>query len=134
MTPADAQSFLEQNFARWVLDLDLTVTGITATRTTTVMPVTDHLARVGGIVSGQALAAMADTTMVLATAGHFGEFKPVATTTLDTQFLRPGTGEAIECKAEIVRAGKALIFARATMTALPAGKPVASATATFYVP
>ncbi|MGC9368301.1 MAG: PaaI family thioesterase [Paracoccaceae bacterium] len=134
MTPADAQSFLNENFARWVLDLDLTVEEIAATHVLTSMPLTEKLARVGGIVSGQALAAMADTTMVLATAGHFGEFRPVATTNLDTQFLRPGTGDSITCRAEIVRAGKALVFTRAEMVAQPSGKAVASATATFYVP
>jgi len=134
MTPADAQSFLSENFAQWVLDLDLTVEEITATHVLTSMPLTERLARVGGIVSGQALAAMADTSMVLATAGHFGKFRPVATTNLDTQFLRPGTGDAITCRAEIVRAGKALVFTRAEMVAQPSGKGVATATATFYVP
>jgi acyl-coenzyme A thioesterase PaaI-like protein len=72
--------------------------------------------------------------MVFATFGHLQEPRPVATTTLDTQFLRPGTGDAIRCDAEIVRAGKALIFTRATMTALPSDKVVATATATFFVP
>ena len=134
MTPADAQSFLAENFAQWVLDLDLTVEEITATHVLTSMPLTERLARVGGIVSGQALAAMADSSMVLATAGHFGEFRPVATTNLDTQFLRPGTGDSITCRAEIVRAGKALVFARAEMAARPSGKAVATATATFYLP
>jgi uncharacterized protein (TIGR00369 family) len=98
------------------------------------MPITDDLARLGGIISGQALAALADTAMVFACFGQMGAFKPVATTNLDTQFLRPGTGDLIRCDAEIVRAGKALISTRATMVALPSDKAVATATATFFVP
>jgi len=96
--------------------------------------VTEELARIGGIVSGQALAAMADTAMVFAAIGHFQAPAPIATTNLDVQFLRPGHGDRTRCDAEIVRAGKALIFARATMVALPADKAVATATATFYKP
>jgi len=134
LTPATAQTFLEENFADWVRALDLTITDIGPDGATLRMPITQQLARVGGILSGQALAAMADTSMVFACAGHMGAFKPVATTNLDTVFLRPGTGDTVRCEAEIVRAGKALIFARATMIAEPSEKPVATATATFFVP
>ena len=72
--------------------------------------------------------------MVFAAMGQLGAPAPVGTTTLDTVFLRPGTGDLIRCDAEILRAGKALIFARATLTALPSDKPVATATATFFLP
>lgn len=134
MTPQDAQTLLTENFAPWVLALDLTVTEINPEHALIRMPLTDQLARLGGIVSGQALAALADTSMVLAALAHLGEFRPLATTNLDTQFLRPGVGTAILCRAEVVRAGKALVFARATMTAETSGKDVATATATFYAP
>lgn len=134
LTPQVAQQFLAENFAPWVQALNLTISEIGSDQTVLTMPVSDHLARVGGILSGQALAAMADTAMVFACAGHMGAFRPVATTTLDTQFLRPGTGDTIRCEAEVVRAGKALMFTRATMIAEPSGKPVATATATFFVP
>jgi uncharacterized protein (TIGR00369 family) len=134
LTTADAQQFLAEAFAPWVQALDLTVEDISPRGASLSMPITDDLARMGGIISGQALAAMADTSMVIACMGHFGALKPVATTNLDTQFLRPGTGERIRCDAQIVRAGKALIFTQATMVALPSDKPVATATATFFCP
>ncbi|MGR3714217.1 MAG: PaaI family thioesterase [Shimia sp.] len=134
LTIADANAFLPQAFAPWVRALDLTITDISSDGATLTMPITDDLARLGGIISGQALAALADTAMVFACFGQMGAFKPVATTNLDTQFLRPGTGDLIRCDAEIVRAGKALIFTRATMVALPSDKAVATATATFFVP
>ena len=134
LTPQLAQRFLAANFAPWVQALDLTITAIGPDGATLSMPITPDLERVGGILSGQALAAMADTAMVFACAGHLGEFRPVATTNLDTQFLRPGSGDAVTCDARIVRAGKALIFTQATMVAAPSGKPVATATATFFLP
>jgi acyl-coenzyme A thioesterase PaaI-like protein len=134
MTPADAHALLADHFAPWVLDLNLAVTEITTTHTTTHMPLTPRLARVGGIVCGQALAAQADTTMILALAGYVGDFVPAGTVTLDTQFLRPGTGSAILCRATIIRAGKSLAFARADLSAEESGKPVATATATLALP
>ncbi len=134
MTPQSAQIILDENFADWVRALDLTVRSIDADHALIRMPLADHLARVGGIVSGQALAALADTTMVLSAVAHTGEFKPFATTDLHTQFLRPGVGAAILCRAEVVRAGRALVFARCDMTEEDSGKIVATATATFFAP
>ena len=134
MTPELAQTILAENFAEWVQALDLTVVAIDPEHALIRMPLGAHLARVGGIVSGQALAALADTAMVFAAIAQAKEFRPFATTDLHTQFLRPGVGTAILCRAEVVRAGKALVFARAEMTEEESGKIVATATATFYAP
>lgn len=132
MTPDLAQSLLHDHFAQWVQDLDLTITEIDREHALIRMPLGDHLARIGGIVSGQALAALADTTMVFAVIGHAQAFKPFATTDLHTQFLRPGVGTAILCHAQVIRAGRSLIFARAEMSEEDSGKMVATATATFF--
>ena len=134
MTPQDAQAFLDENFAPWVRALDLTFTEISEGKATATMPITPDLTRMGDILSGQALAAMADTLMVFACFAHYGGPKPVATTNLDTQFLRPGVGTHVKCEAEVVRAGKALIFTRASMIAMPSEKQIATATATFFLP
>ncbi len=134
MTTETAQKFLSDNFADWVQALDLTVIEFEPSHVLIRMPLSSHLARVGGIVSGQALAALADTTMVFAAIAHSGEFKPFATTDLHTQFLRPGVGTAILCHAKVIRAGRALVFARADMTEEDSGKMVSTATATFFAP
>ena len=133
LSPDELNRFLAENFAEWVRDLALEVTEVTESHTISRMPNSDRLARVGGIISGQALMTMADTTMVLATAGFFGSFRPVATTNFSCQFLRPGMGDWIVCRADIVRAGKSMAFVEAEMVAEPSGKPVARAQATFYV-
>ena len=134
MTPDAAQNILKAHFAEWVQALDLTVLETQTDHVLIRMPLSDHLKRMGGIVSGQALAALADTTMVLSAVAHSGEFKPYATTDLHTQFMRPGVGTAILCRAQVVRAGRSLVFARADMTEEYSGKIVATATATFFAP
>ena len=126
-----AQQFLTDNFAPWIMALQPEVTAIDTTGATLRIPITEDIMRVGGIVSGQTLATLADTAMVIGCGGAAGEMIPVGTVTLDTQFLRPASGEAIEAKAEITRLGRGMAFARCTLTALPSGKPVALATATF---
>ena len=132
LTPETAQQILGAHFAPWVQALDLSVLEIGAGHALFRMPLGDHLMRVGGMVSGQALAALADTAMVLAALADAGTFRAFATTDLHTQFLRPGTGSAILCRASVVRAGKALVFTRAEMSEADSGKLVATATASFY--
>jgi uncharacterized protein (TIGR00369 family) len=132
VTPEIAQKILADFFADWVQALNLSILSIDTEHVLIRMPLGDHLARVGGIVSGQALAALADTAMVFAAIGHAGQPRQFATTDLHTQFLRPGVGTAVLCRATVVRAGKALTFARAEMTQEDDGKIIATATATFY--
>ncbi len=131
MTPTDAQSLLEENFAPWVKALKPRITEIGADRTLLEIPIEPDLLRVGGIVSGQALAALADTAMVFACIGALDRLEPVGTVTLDTQFLRPASGDSIRAEAEVVRLGRAMIFTRCTLFAEPDGRPVAQATACF---
>ena len=130
----EANGWLAENVAEWVLALEPRVDSMGCTGVVLSIPVTPAIARVGGIVSGQALATLADTAMVIACARHFRGFRPVATINLDLQFLRPATGERISCAATLVRPGKSLIFARAVLAEEPSGKDVATATATFAVP
>jgi acyl-coenzyme A thioesterase PaaI-like protein len=86
MDRAGAQAFLEENFAPWILSLRPQVIGFEESGASLRIPITDQVTRLGGIVSGQTLATMADTAMV---------------------------------------------FARCALTALPDGREVALATATF---
>lgn len=134
LTPADAQKIFDENFAPWVraLGLEFTETDESG-RCTGEMAITDELTRMGDVLSGQALAAMADTVMVFACASLFGEMRPVATTNLEVQFLRPGLGARIVCDARITKPGRNLLFCRAVMRAEPSGKDIATATATFHL-
>ena len=134
MTPTSAQAILDEHFAPWVLALAPVVTEIDAEHAVLEIPITDQITRMGDIVSGQTMATLADTAMVLACIGNIGEMAPVATVTLDTQFLRPGSGDTLRATAEVTRQGRAMIFARCVLTTWPSGKDVAHATATFARP
>ncbi len=131
MDKTGAQAFLEANFAPWILSLEPQVTEFDRSGACLRIPITDQIIRLGGIVSGQTLATMADTAMVFACFAAAGEMVPVSTVTLDTQFLRPARGEAIEARAEVTRMGRSMVFTRCSLTALPDGREVALATATF---
>lgn len=134
MNTAEANTILAENFADWVRALEPRVTEIGPDRAVLEIPVTPAIARVGGIVSGQALATLADTAMVFACIGHAGRLELVSTVTLDTQFLRAAKGDSIRATAEVTKSGRGMIFARASLTALPDGREVALATATFARP
>lgn len=131
VSTAQAQRFLEAHFAPWVMALEPVITHINTTGATLRIPITNAIQRTGGIVSGQTLASLADTAMVIGCSGAVGELIPVGTVTLDTQFLRPARGDTLDAQAEVVRVGRSMIFARCTLTTQPDGKTVATATATF---
>ena len=95
MDTAVAQAFLDQNFAPWVLALQPRVTKLSETGAVLEIPITVEIARAGNIVSGQTLATLADTAMVIACGAVADEMLAVGTVTLDTQFLRPASGERI---------------------------------------
>lgn len=134
MNPASAQAILDENFAPWVLSLGPQITAISPEECIMEIPITDQITRMGNIVSGQTMATLADTAMVLASMGNLGGPEAISTVTLDTQFLRPGVGETLRATARVTRAGRAMIFATCTLTTLPSGKEVALATATFARP
>ena len=134
MDVTTANQILADNFADWVRALEPRVTEIGPERAILDIPVTPAIARVGGIVSGQALTTLADTAMVFASIGQAGALELVTTVTLDTQFLRPARGDTIRAVAEVTKSGRSMIFTRCTLSALPAGKDVALATATFARP
>ena len=129
-----AQKFLNDNFAQWILDLHPTLTHCAYGSAVIDIPITAHIQRVGDIVCGQAMGALADTTMVFACFSHLDRLEPVSTTTLDTQFLRPASGDTLSCHAKVERAGKAVFFLSAELITRPNDKLVARASATFYLP
>ena len=94
----------------------------------------DETIRQGGIISGQAMMAAADTAMALAAIASTGEFRPAATVDMTTSFIRPAGRGELDVAAHIVKSGRRMIFARCEITAVDTGKLVATATATFALP
>jgi uncharacterized protein (TIGR00369 family) len=127
-------AILADAFAPWVQDLNMTIEGVEEDAITTRMPASARLSRIGGIVSGQAMTAMADTTMVLALAVHFGGFRPVATVDIAMSFMRGIKSSDVLCEARVRRAGRSLAFVHAELRAADESDISAVANGTFAVP
>jgi len=134
LAKTDLAAILADMFAPWVQDLGLTIESVEKEAVTTRMPASARLSRVGGIVSGQAMTAMADTTMVLALAAAFGGFRPVATVDLSMSFMRAVKSRDVVCEARVRRAGRSLAFVCAELRASDEQDIAAVANGTFAVP
>jgi uncharacterized protein (TIGR00369 family) len=127
-------AILADAFAPWVQDLNLSVEEIGNEGITMRLPADARLSRIGGIVSGQAMTAMADTAMVLALAAHFGGFRPVATVDIAMSFMRAIKSSDVLCEARVRRAGRSLAFVHAELRAANDTQIAAVANGTFAIP
>ena len=134
LTKTNLAAILTDAFAPWVRDLNLSVEAIGNGGVTMRLPEDARLSRIGGIVSGQAMTAMADTTMVLALAAHFGGFRPVATVDIAMSFIRAIKSSDVLCEARVRRAGRSLAFVHAELRAVDDTEIAAVANGTFAVP
>ena len=131
LTLDGARALLQSNFAPWINDMGLGFEEIGTGFVRMRMPFSDHLARSGGVVSGQALMAMADTAMVIAVVSGLDGFQNLATVSQNTSFLRAIAGADVICDARVIKSGRRLVFGEATMSADGSDQPSAHATMTY---
>ncbi len=134
ITVEQANGILREMFAPWVLDLGLAVEGTGPGEARLRMPLQERVARVGGIVSGQAIAALGDTAMVIALSSAFGGFRPIATVNLTTSFLKAVRGQDVVAEARTLRLGRSLAFAEVAVRAAGAEELAATASGSFALP
>ncbi|WP_328676607.1 PaaI family thioesterase [Streptomyces sp. NBC_00322] len=127
----DAEKILADNFARWVLDLGLTVVGTGERHAVLRLPWSGRLAREGGGMSGQALMAAADTATVIAVASARGAYVPMTTVQQSTSFQRAVLDADVLVDARITKLGKRMAFADITMTAEGSPDVVARASTVY---
>lgn len=126
---------LRDNFAEWVRALNLTVRDTTASSATLVMPFDARLERTGGIISGQALMALADTAMVIAFCTAAGEFRAMGTIDNHTTFMRPAANTGVVAVATVLRTGRTMGFAEARLWSdSPDPALIANAVGSYAVP
>jgi uncharacterized protein (TIGR00369 family) len=125
------QAALGEYFAPWVQDLRLEVLARDADKVTVRLPNTAQLARVGGMVCGQAMMAAADTCMVLALMNHLDAFRPCTTVQLNTSFLKPLSGQDGLIEARVLRSGKSLAFGEIDIRGATDGKSVCRSSTTY---
>jgi uncharacterized protein (TIGR00369 family) len=125
------QAALHEYFAPWVQALALRVHSHEAGQVTLLLPVTEQLARSGGMLCGQAMMAAADSAMVLALMTHWGEFRPCTTVQLSSSFLKPLSGQDARVRAQVLRVGKSLAFGEIDICGAQDNKSVYRASTTY---
>jgi len=89
------------------------------------------LDRHGGIVCGQALMALADTSMVIAILAANRGYRPMTTVDQTTHFMRAITASDVLAEARVVRTGRTMSFGRVTLSSAADNKPVAMVSSAF---
>ncbi len=131
ITTETLEAALRDWFAPWVQELGLRVERFGHGEATLRLPFSERLARIGGMVCGQALMSAADTAMVLAIVTQLGNRQPMTTVQLNTSFLKPLSGKDALVTARVIRAGKNLVFGEIDIVAAGDGKSVCRASTTY---
>ena len=137
----EARRILGEVFAPWVLDLHLTVeefffeppAGQADWQPGAVLrlPFSERICRHGGVISGQALMAFADTAMVIANLAANRGYRQMTTVDQTTHFMRAAAGGDVLADARVVRLGRTMSFGRVTLTGASDNKPVAMVSSAF---
>lgn len=130
---AEAQAIIDTKMAPWVKDLRIRVEQTSATGAVLRMPYGDHLARVGGIVSGQSILAFADSAMVVVIAAALGGYRNMATVDMTTSFMAAARDIDIVARGEVIKAGKRMVFGQIRMEDGASGAPVANVWTTWML-
>jgi uncharacterized protein (TIGR00369 family) len=139
---AEARRVLGEVFAPWVLDLNLSIEGFDMTPppggsadwqpgAILRLPFSERLCRNGGVVSGQALMAFADTAMVIANVAANRGYRPMTTVDQTTHFMRAVAASDVLADARVVRLGRTMSFGRVTLSSATDNKPVAMVSSAF---
>ena len=139
---AEARRIFDDVFAPWVKDLGLSIERIECDPpaaaaadwqpgATLRMAFSERLCRHGGIVCGQALMALADTSMVIAIQAANRGRRPLTTVDQTTHFMRPVTSSDVLADARVVRLGRTMSFGRVTLSSATDNKPVAMVSSAF---
>jgi uncharacterized protein (TIGR00369 family) len=95
------------------------------------MAFSERLCRHGGVVCGQALMALADTSMVIAILAANRGYRPMTTVDQTTHFMRAATSCDVLADARVVRLGRTMSFGRVTLVNAADNKPVAMVSSAF---
>lgn len=133
MTAEEAQGVLRDNFAPWVHALGLVVESCDASEARLRLPFSQSLVRMGGTICGQALMSAADTAMVIAICGSLGGFRPMATVSQNTSFMRAVAASDVEVVARVLKPGRMLVFGEVSMRAFGEERLAAHVTTTYML-
>jgi uncharacterized protein (TIGR00369 family) len=138
----EARRVLVNVFAPWVQDLGLSVEEVDYVPPAGLvgdwqpgamlrMAFSERLCRNGGVVCGQALMALADTSMVIAIVAANRGYRPMTTVDQTTHFMRAAASCDVLADARVVRLGRNMSFGRVTLLNAADSKPVAMVSSAF---
>jgi uncharacterized protein (TIGR00369 family) len=138
----EARRILGDVFAPWVQELGLSIERIESTPPAGATPdwqpgavlrmaFSERLCRHGGVVCGQALMALADTSMVFAILAANRGYRPMTTVDQTTHFVRAVSRSDVLADARVVRLGRTMSFGRVTLVGAADDKPVAMVSSAF---
>lgn len=133
--PEEAAALLDEVFAPWVAEMGLELVEGGPARAVLRLPRSERLQLKGGpgtgVLCGQAVAAVADTSCVLALSAANGRFRSCTTVDMSVRFIRPVPDGAADVVVDIESNGRTLAVCRVAVRAEGSAKTAALATATF---
>ncbi len=133
LSVAEGQSIIDTKMAPWVKDLNIQVIETLDNGATLRMPYGDHLARTGGVISGQSMLAFADAAMVIVISSSLGGYQNMTTVDMTTSFMTAAYETDIIAKGEIVKAGKRMVFGQIRLYGVKSDTPVANVWTTWML-
>jgi len=130
---AEANQLLAEKMAPWIQELQLVVEACSPAGAVLRLPRNSHLLRFGNTLCGPALMACADTAMAIAIMGIFGDFRNVATVSLNVDFMRPIGAVDVRIGATVRNQGRSLIFTECNFVPAAGAAIAVHATATWAV-
>jgi len=130
---AQAQVAPNGNFGPWIWELKLRIEQVSAEGFRVRLPYSDHVARPGGVVIGQAMMAMADTMMVLAICEKLGRFATLATISQTTNFMRAAVKTDVVGIAKVMKIGRTTAFGEVELFVDASDEPIAQVISSFAV-
>lgn len=130
---ADGQDIIDTKMAPLVKDLCIRVEETSDSGAVLLLPYGDHLARYGGVISGQAMLAFADSAMVVVISSAIGGYRNMATVDMTTSFMNAARNCDIIGRGEIVKAGKRMVFGQIRLEDAATGAPVANIWTTWML-
>ncbi|MAZ03319.1 MAG: hypothetical protein CMN56_09290 [Sneathiella sp.] len=124
----EAEDFYNNSFAPWIKALDISFTDIGPDSATLRIPASPNINRLGGMMCGQAIMALADTAMVFAVAASAGSFVNMTSVNMQTTFLRPMEGDELFADARVIKSGRRLVYGEVNMHSGDPEKPVTHVT------
>lgn len=127
----EARTLIDEVLAPWVKDLGLQLIAIDEGGADFRLPKNKALVHPGKVVCGQAIAAAADSAIVIALSAVNGRFRMCTTVDFTSHFIRPIPPGAVDMRVDVLSNGKRMAYSRVEFRAAGNEKLAATVISTF---